>query len=78
MAEYNVKLEAVEARLDPRLVGIDGKLDRLTVQLLALATTVTEAKTAAVGLHEDMGNIKWNIVFTAFAVIGVFFAMWII
>lgn len=76
--EYNAKLEAVEARLETKLVGIDGKLDRLADQLAGVAASATEAKTAAERARDVAGNIKWNIAFTALALIGVIFAMWTI
>lgn len=65
--EYDAKLEAVEARLETRLMGIDGKLDRLFDRVDYAANQAREARSAAT-------NIKWNILFTAIGSIAVLFA----
>jgi len=67
--EMVVRIEAVEARVETKFVIIDGKLDRLFDRVETGINFSRDAKTAA-------SNIKWNIIFTALAVIGIMFAAW--
>lgn len=82
----DAKLEAVEARVDGRLISIEGKLDRLADQLsVGLTQAIDASKRAEVAAGEAKnraeearvaaGNTKWNILFTAFAVIAVLAAL---
>lgn len=76
--EIDAKLAAVEARLEARLVGIDGKLDRISDSLLTVTSKSQEAKEAADRASSAASSVKWNILFTALAVLGVIAAMWAI
>lgn len=87
--EYDAKLAATEARLETHLTAIDGKLDslveriegkftRLEDQLLTLSAQTAEAKDASYRARDAAGNVKWNIAFTALAVIAVIVSMWAI
>lgn len=62
--EVNAKLEAVEARLDTKLANISADLKVLLVKTDQSINAATEAKKAA-------SNVKWNILFTALATLGV-------
>lgn len=72
--EFDAKLATVEARLEARLVGIDGKLDRIGdqvanfasisgVKMDGLADQAREAKAAAQDAKSAAGAIKWHIFF---------------
>ena len=74
--EYDAKLEAVEARLGTSLVKIDGKLDRLFDRVDESVRTSHRAEDAANAARVAASNVKWNILITALAVVGVMFAAW--
>ena len=76
--EYDAKLGTVEARLDARLVGIDGKLDRLFDRVEVSVEQSKEAKAAAEGAKAAASQTKWNILFTAIGALAVLFAAWAI
>ena len=76
--EVNAKLEAVEARLDGKLVTIDVKLDRLFDRVEAAVQASEKAETAAGEAQRSASNVKWNIVATAIGVIAILFAAWAI
>ena len=62
--EMDAKLEAVEARLETRLVSMDAKLDNLLNEVRQVGSTAKEAKAAA-------SSIKWNVLFAALGGVGV-------
>lgn len=77
--EIVARIEASEARVEARLTGLDGKLDRLFDRV---EVAITEANRAG-GLAEDARkaalSTKWNILFTALGVVAVLvaaFALW--
>lgn len=74
--EFDAKLGMVEARLDVKLAGIEGKLDRLSDQIGFVLTATNEAKAASFDARQAASNVKWNIAFTALAVIAVILALW--
>lgn len=81
--EFDAKLEATEARLETRLVSIDGKLDRLfdRVEESVRTSHRTEdashrAENAAIDAWKAASNVKWNILFTALGTIGLIIAIW--
>ncbi len=76
--EYDAKLEAVEARLETRLVSIDGKLDRLFDKVELAVGQSAEARTAANDARKAATEIKWHIIFTALATLGILLAAWAI
>lgn len=76
--EYDAKLEAAEARLEARLVGIDGKLDRLFDRVELAINQAGEAKAAAEGAKSAASATKWNILFTALGTVAVLVAMYAI
>jgi hypothetical protein len=85
--EMDAKLEAAEARVETKLVGIDGKIDRLSDQLssamsqvsLELRTTREAAErgeSASNEARKAASQVKWNILFTAIGVLAVAIAFW--
>ena len=62
--EMNARFEATEARMEARFIQMDGKLDRILVELRHVGETAKEAKVAAAA-------IKWNIFFAALGGIGI-------
>lgn len=73
--ELDAKLEAVEARLETRLVSMEGKLDNLLNEVRHVGETAREAKQAA-------STIKWNVLFAMLGGVAisasVIVAMWAI
>lgn len=71
--EIDARLEAVEARLETRLVSMESKMDLILNEVRHVGDTAIEAKAAA-------SNIKWNVLFTALGTVGVIgaviLAMW--
>lgn len=87
--EHDAKLEAVEARLETKLVTMDAKLDRIGGQISAaverLSSETMGAKEAAqrAELRADearsaASSMKWNILFTALGAVAVLVAFWAI
>lgn len=76
--EFDAKLEATEARLETRLVSIDGKLERLFDRVEESVRTSHRAEDAAIRAALAASSMKWNIFFTALGTIGVLFAAWAI
>ena len=88
--EVNAKLEAVEARLETRLVKMDTKLDVIVDRLQTSAAasndlreelkdTKRELKNDLMETKKAASTIKWNILFTGLAVAGVMvavFSLW--
>lgn len=85
--EIDAKLAAVEARLETKLVGIDGKLDRLADQITMSSSSVTskletvaeqtkDARDSARQAQSAASGIKWHIIYTAIGVIAIIVAMW--
>lgn len=74
----DAKLEAVEARVEARLVGIEGKIDRLLDRVEASVDASKEAKVEAGLAKTAAGNIKWNILFTGLTVLALLLATWAI
>lgn len=74
----DAKLEAVEARMETRLVGIESKLDRLLDRVEVAVKAAGEAKEEATQARVAAGNTKWNILFTGFTVLALLLAMWAI
>lgn len=70
----DAKLEAVEARVETRLTGIEGKIDRLLDRVEASVTAAKEAKSEATLAKTAAGNTKWNILFTGLAVVALAFS----
>ena len=67
--EVDAKLEAVEARLETRLVSIDGKLDRI-VDRVEIAVDAARAASLAAS------TIKWHIFFSFVGGIAIILAIW--
>ncbi|WP_323795023.1 hypothetical protein [Nisaea sp.] len=85
--EIDAKLAAVEARVEAKLVGIDGKLDRIVDQIAnsvsatnqkidLLSEKVSTAGDDAREAKKAAGDIKWHVLYTALGVVAVIFAMW--
>lgn len=85
--EIDAKLAAVEARVEAKLVGIDGKLDRIVDQIASsvfatnqkidlLSEKVSNAGDDAREAKKAAGDIKWHVLYTALGVVAVIFAMW--
>jgi len=72
----DAKLATVEAKLESRLVGIEGKLDRMFDRLDVVARDATEAKDAANRASVAVLNIKWHILFAALGTLGLLLAAW--
>ena len=62
--EIDAKLAAVEARIETRLVGIDGKLDRIVDQIGVMNDGVKEAKDTSVRALEAVNSMKWHTLAT--------------
>lgn len=62
--EIDAKPQAVEARLETRLVSMDAKLDNLLTEVRHVGETAKEAKSAA-------ASIKWNVFFAALGGVGI-------
>ena len=71
----DAKLQTVEARVEARLVGIEGKLDRLLDRVEASVEAAKEAKAEASLAKTAAGNTKWNILFTGLAVAGLVYTL---
>ena len=76
--EIDAKLAAVEARIEARLVGIDGKLDRITDQIVTMASQVKESKEAASGAKDAVNSMKWHTLATVLGAVAIILAMWTI
>jgi len=61
--EMNAKIEAVEARLETRIIQIDSKIDRVLDQLSHTSTTLRETKEEARLAKVAASGLKWNIGF---------------
>lgn len=72
-AELDAKLEAVEARLETKLVSMDGKLDALLNEIRHVGKSADDARRAA-------SNIKWSVLFTAVGAVAIvvasIYALW--
>ena len=69
--EMDAKLEAVEARLETRLVSMDAKLDNLLSEIRRVGETAMDAKHAASEAKTAASAIKWNVFFAALGGIGI-------
>ena len=73
--EVNAKLEAVEARVDTKLVVMDSKLDRIVDLVNVSIQASKRAENSADEAKKSASNLKWNISFTAITTVGLVVAI---